>query len=334
MRAPIRSAGDTGLAAGFAVAGRALLTWYEARGRRLRFRETRDPWAILVSEVMLQQTQVSRIETAWESFMAAFPTPRDLADATPAAVLRAWAGLGYNRRAVNLQRAARAICEVHSGRVPQGLEELEALPGIGGYTARAVAAIAFETPVAAIDTNLRRVLGRVLVGNGWQGDPGVALSPVELQRRADQLVERRAPGEWTHALMDVGATICRPRDPDCGGCPLSAACRYARVAAVAKAASVSGAAAGVAAAGTSPALHPLPVSRRTPSAPFPSTRRWLRGRIIDRLRNSDDGGWVRLDESIGGHGTEAVASAISALERDGLLERNSDGDVRLPSTTQ
>jgi A/G-specific adenine glycosylase len=328
VRAPIRAVADSSRDTGFSELGNALLAWYGAHGRRLSFRETRDPWAILVSEVMLQQTQVSRIEAAWLRFIIAFPTPHDLAEATPAAVLRAWAGLGYNRRAVNLQRAARAICEVHGGSVPQDIEELEALPGIGGYTARAVAAIAFGVPVAAIDTNLRRVLGRVLVGHGWQGDPGLALSPVELQARADELVDRHAPGAWTHALMDVGATTCRPQAPDCAACPLSAACRYAAEARVSR--SVPN----VAGATTSSGSLQLPVPRRAPDASFPSTTRWLRGRIIDRLRSSADGRWVRLDEPIGAHGTEAVASAISTLERDGLLERNPDGGVRLPSTAQ
>ena len=325
MRAPIRTADDTG----FAGAAGGLLTWYETRGRRLRFRETADPWAILVSEVMLQQTQVSRVEVAWASFMATFPTPRDLAEATPAAVLRAWAGLGYNRRAVNLQRAARAICTLHGERVPSSVEELEALPGVGGYTARAVAAIAFGVPVAAIDTNLRRVLGRVLIGHGWRGDPGEPLAAAELQRRADELVERRAPGAWTYALMDIGATICRPQAPDCGACPLSAACRYATAAAADRALAANAGRALAAERTTS-----APASRPAPATPFPSTTRWLRGRIIDRLRRADDGGWVRLDEPIGTHGTHAVASAIAALERDGLLERGPDGGVRLPSTAQ
>jgi A/G-specific adenine glycosylase len=286
---------------------------------------------------MLQQTQVSRVEAAWDAFVAAFPTPRDLANATPAAVLRAWAGLGYNRRPVNLQRAARAICELHGGSLPTRVAELEALPGVGSYTARAVAAIAFGVPVAAIDTNLRRVLGRVLAGHGWQGDPGMALPPAELQRRADELVEWNAPGEWTHALMDVGAMICRPQSPDCAVCPLSGACQYAAMAPAGRVpADAAGVSAGAALPGTgpAPAWRPFPVPRRAHTPPFPSTTRWLRGRIIDRLRGSDEGGWVRLDEPIGAHGTEAVASAIAALERDGLLERGPDGGVRLPSTAQ
>ena len=262
----------------------------------------------------------------------------------PAAVLRAWAGLGYNRRAINLQRAARAICAGHAGRVPPAVADLECLPGVGGYTARAVAAIAYGVPVAPVDTNVRRVLGRVLAGHGWSGDAGTPLHVVELQGRADGLVDRRAPAAWTHALMDIGATICRPRAPDCGTCPLAAGCRYARAAGAATAARRGGAASqdgrgASAAAANGTATEPGRrraasggPPRAAPAAPFPATRRWLRGRIIDRLRSADDDGWVRLDGPIGSHGSADVATAIVALERDGLLERGPDGRVRLPST--
>jgi A/G-specific adenine glycosylase len=336
VRSPIRTIADAGQETGLVEAVPALLAWYERSGRRLGFRDTRDPWAILVSEVMLQQTQVSRVEAAWANFVARFPTPRDLAGSTTADVVRAWAGLGYNRRALNLQRAARAMCAAHTGRVPSSLDDLQQLPGIGGYTARAVAAIAFGVPVAAIDTNLRRVLGRVLAGHGWPGDPGASLSAAELQQRADRLVERRAPGAWTQALMDVGATICRPRAPDCAACPLSVGCCYAaNAAAQAASKALATPVAGVQRERRGPtegASASAPAVLRPRSAPFPTTTRWLRGRIIDRLRSLDEGGWVRLDVPIGAHGARAVASAIAALERDGLLERRPDGGVRLPST--
>jgi A/G-specific adenine glycosylase len=333
VQSSIQSSADAGGSVASPDAFSALLTWYQGHGRRLGFRQARDPWAILVSEVMLQQTQVRRVELAWPRFIAAFPTPRDLAQATPAAVLRAWEGLGYNRRAVNLQRAARAICGRHGGRVPSNVGELEALAGVGRYTARAVAAIAFDIPVAAIDTNLRRVLGRVLTGHGREGDAGAALAPAELQREADRLVARQAPGAWTHALMDVGASICHPKAPDCGACPLLGACLYAAAGDREARASHAGAAAAaldgaeaVAATGSGAA--------RGSAAAFPSTMRWLRGRIIDRLRQADDGAWVLIDEPIGIHGADAVASAIAGLERDGLLERSREGGVRLPSAEQ
>src|SRR6185369_6681899 len=166
-----------------AEARAAVLAWFAEVGRALAFRGTRDPYAILVSEVMAQQTQVARVVVAWGRFMNRFPTVAALAAATPADVLRAWQGMGYDRRALNLRRAARAIVEAHGGRVPNDVAALEHLPGIGPYTARAVASIAFGARVGAVDTNVRRVLGRVLAGQ----DAG-ALTPTELQSMADASV--------------------------------------------------------------------------------------------------------------------------------------------------
>ena len=137
---------------------RALLAWYRPRARALRIRSTRDPWAILVAEVMSQQTQIARVDEAWVHFMRRFPTPRRLARSSQADVLRAWAGLGYNKRALALWRAAGIIETEHAGQVPRELADLESLPGVGPYTARAVASVAYGQPVAAVDTNVRRVL--------------------------------------------------------------------------------------------------------------------------------------------------------------------------------
>ena len=152
----------------------AILAWYDARGRSLPFRGTTDPYAVLVSEVMAQQTQIARVAAAWSAFMAAFPTIGDLAAASPADVLRAWRGMGYNRRALNLWRAARVVVSEHAGRLPEDVAALERLPGIGPYTARAVAAIAFGSAVGAVDTNVRRVLGRAVGGARTPSRPGVA----------------------------------------------------------------------------------------------------------------------------------------------------------------
>ena len=137
----------------------AVLAWYDANGRRLAFRATRDPYAVLVSELMAQQTQAERAAIAWTDWMTRFPTVGSLAAAPVADVVRAWAGLGYNRRAINLQRAARVIVDEHGGRVPDTVDALEALPGVGPYTARAVAAIAFGSPVGAVDTNVQARAG-------------------------------------------------------------------------------------------------------------------------------------------------------------------------------
>ncbi len=279
-----------------------ILDWYEAFGRSLPFRGTTDPYAILVSELMAQQTQAARAAEAWVRFMERFPSVASLAVASPADVLRAWQGLGYNRRALSLWRTARRIVEVHGGRVPSDLDALRALPGVGPYTARAVAALAFGTAVGAVDTNVRRVLGRIVAG-----DPA-ALRPAELQSVADAVVPPDRAGLWTHALMDLGATICRPTRPDCARCPALAWCRYAQA-----------------------ERHPGPAPREAGPVPrqaavreapavFTSTSRWLRGLIIDRLRAAPDGEWSVVAAPIGQHDQSAVAAALEALARDGLLE--------------
>jgi len=290
-----------------AAARVAILEWYGTHGRSLPFRGTRDPYAILVSEAMAQQTQAARAGEAWTRFMARFPTVESLAAARPADVLRAWEGLGYNRRALALWRAAQVIVAEHGGRVPADVAALEALPGVGPYTARAVAAIAFGLPAGALDTNVRRVLGRIVLG-----DPAAAPRR-ELQRLADAAVPRARAGDWTHAVMDVGALVCRPARPDCDACPARNWCRYrAMVAAPA--------------GGSSKPPRPTP--------PFPTTSRWLRGRILDRLRAAPDAAWVELDGPVGSHETEAVVVAVRALAREGLLELEaSDAPVlraRLP----
>lgn len=276
----------------------ALLAWYGPRARPLRIRTTREPWAILVSEVMAQQTQIARVDEAWAAFMARYPTSRALAEAPTAEVLRAWAGLGYNRRALNLQRAAGVIEDEHGGRVPPTPAELEALPGVGPYTSRAVAAIAFGQPVAAVDTNVRRVVGRVA---------GRPLGPKALQAEADTWVDTADPATWTHASMELGATVCLARRPRCEACPVSHWC-----------ASVG-------------RVEPMPTRAAAERLPFERTTRWLRGRIIERLRKLGDGDWEHLPGSIGQHDEAAVAAAVTALEREGLLERRPDGAVRLPS---
>ena len=292
------------------AAREAILAWYGRSGRRLPFRASTDPWAILVSEAMAQQTQAARAGDAWTRFMDAFPTAAALAAATPADALRAWQGLGYNRRALNLWRAAQAIVEVHGGIVPSDLPALEALQGVGPYTARAVVAIAFGRPVGAVDTNVRRVLGRIVAG-----DPA-RLTARELQVVADAAVPSDRPGTWTHALMDLGATICAPRQPDCAACPVQAWCRYG-----------SGAVAVQRVEGRRAAKPAHP--------PFPATRRWLRGRLIDRLREAAGDGWVAIEGPIGTHDAGAVAEALDGLAREGLVElddasRTGSRRARLP----
>jgi A/G-specific adenine glycosylase len=251
---------------------------------------------------MAQQTQIGRVEERWPAFMAAFPTPAAMAAATPADVIRQWRGLGYNRRALDLHRAALAIVAT-GGAVPDSLDALLALPGVGPYTARAVAAIAFGRPVGAVDVNVRRVVGRIVAG-----DPS-RLTPRALQAEADAIVDRAWPGTWTHALMDLGATICRPARPACPACPARRWCAAAT-------------------AGGSFRTEPAR-SRKRPSVPFEQTSRWLRGRIVDRLRDAPAGAPLALDGALGGHSAEAVAAALAGLARDGLVELDAAGHARL-----
>jgi A/G-specific adenine glycosylase len=311
----------------------SLLGWYRENARPLRIRSTRQPWPVLVAEVMAQQTQIARVDDAWAGFLERFPTPRALAEASPADVLRAWSGLGYNRRAVNLQRAAAVIVAEHGGRVPGRVEQLEGLPGVGPYTARAVAALAFAQPVAAVDTNVRRVMSRLA---------GRVLTARQLQVAADQLVPRDDPATWTHASMELGATLCTSRAPACDACPVSRWCASAG-----RAGGVEGRVAVAADGGMLPSrpapgngMPPrrpapdggMPPGRPAPRGPaFEHTTRWLRGRIVEQLRALDDGAWARLPDTIGTHGPEQIAAATAALQQDGILEMRADGSVRLPS---
>jgi A/G-specific adenine glycosylase len=181
----------------------ALLDWFGDAARDLPWRKTRDPYAILVSEVMLQQTQVARVLERYGPWLQRWPTPAALAAAPAADVLRAWSGLGYNRRALNLQNAARRVVEL--GGFPRDVEGLERLPGVGPYTARALACFAFGAQVTALDTNVRRVLERSLGSTDVPPPAGRAW-------------------DWNQALFDLGAQFCLARVPRCGHCPLAVAC--------------------------------------------------------------------------------------------------------------
>ena len=289
-------------AADAALIRAAVLEWFATHGRPLNFRARRDPYAVLVSEAMAQQTQISRVEPAWEAFLGRFPTVEVLAAAPVADVLRAWQGMGYNRRALNLQRAARTVVDQHRGRFPDTVAGLELLPGVGPYTARAIAAIAFGRAVGAVDTNVRRVLGRV--AGGWAG-----MKPAMLQALADEMVPPGQAGEWTHALMDIGARFCRPRTPVCGECPVRGWCTAAKD-------SASTPAAG----GSAPTAAAWSTAEVASATPFRSTSRWLRGRLVDRARIASGDGWVRVDQAIELHEAAVVLAAAHRLAGEGLLE--------------
>lgn len=196
----------------------ALLDWGAAVRRDLPWRHTRDPWAILVSEVMLQQTQVPRVLPKWLEFLRRWPAPEDCAAASLGELLEVWSGLGYPRRLRSLQATARRVVVDHAGQIPSDLDSLLALPGIGPYTARAVQAFAFEMDVGVVDTNIARVLAR---------RRGMRLTARAAQADADGFAP--VGRSWAHnqSLMDLGALLCRPA-PDCEACPLVHSCSWAR----------------------------------------------------------------------------------------------------------
>lgn len=200
-----------------------LRAWYRRNARDLPWRHTSDPYAIWVSEAMLQQTRVETVIDYHTRFLAAFPTVGDLAAADEDRVLAAWSGLGYYRRARALHAAARAIIELHDGRFPEDRASLLALPGIGRYTAGALLSIAFDQPEPLVDGNVERVFSRLFALDAPSGSPALTR---ECWALAESLVPRRGgAGEWNQALMELGATLCTPRSPRCADCPLARTCR-------------------------------------------------------------------------------------------------------------
>ncbi|HEY3934529.1 MAG TPA: hypothetical protein VGL65_07900 [Gemmatimonadales bacterium] len=206
---------------------RALLRWFRRHGRDLPWRRTRDPYRILVSEVMLQQTQVSRVTTSWAEFLDRFPTVHALAAGSPRQVREAWDGLGYYRRAANLHRAARDVVEQHGGIVPRDPAVLRTLPGVGVYTAGAVATFAYELAEPAVDTNVARVLRRAFHPRLARGAPGAR----RLQATARDLLPPAGPAAWAtnQALMELGALVCTARVMRCDACPVRSSCRTGRL---------------------------------------------------------------------------------------------------------
>lgn len=284
-----------------------LLEWYGERGRaHLPWRREPTPYRVVVSEFMLQQTQVERVIPAFESFVARFGDFGALAAASRADVVRAWQGLGYNSRAVWLHELARAVVTVHGGDLPNDEDALRALPGVGPYTARAIRAFAFDADVVAIDTNVRRIVHRTRYGLEFPPRAGSA----QLDEAATAMLPPGQGFAFNSALMDLGATVCTARAPKCLICPLRHECAAAplEAAAIARAASTS-----------------RPVTGRTER--FENTTRYLRGRIVDRLRLLPPQhaiSLLSLESDLAGlvesHGAAGFAAALGALEREGLVE--------------
>lgn len=282
---------------------RALISWWVEHGRDLPWRRTRDPWAVLVSELMLQQTQVARVLHRWERFLERFPTPASCAAASPGDVVEEWAGLGYNRRAVHLHRTATICVEDFGGRLPTTLGELQSLPGVGPYTARAVLVFALERDVGLVDTNAGRFVARALAGE--------RLRPRDAQATADAHVPDTWGWTWGQAVFDLGATICTKRRPACERCPVRTHCAWAR--------------AGFRA--PDPIEGSAGISR--PQSRFEGSDRQGRARLVDALRRGAVPD-ASLAEVMGWPGDPRRARRVAeTLVVDGLA-LYADGEWRLP----
>ena len=267
-----------------------LLRWYGRSSRPLPWRRTADPYAILVSEMMAQQTQIARVLPAYERFLARFPTLTALARASLGDVLREWSGLGYNRRARDLHRIART----HPAGLPRSVEALDALPGVGAYTAGAIACFAYGDAVPFADTNIRRVLGRVFLGRIATEREAVELDRVHLPKRA--------AARWHSALMDLGATICVARVPRCPQCPLRSVCVFR------------------------PIASETVVRAAAKGESFAGSDRRVRGRIIRALATEPEGLTPAALMRIVGDDRSILLDALIA---EGLVERHARR-VRLP----
>jgi A/G-specific adenine glycosylase len=283
-----------------------VLSWFASQCPDYPWRRTEhDPYAVWVSEVMLQQTQASRVAEVFPKFLSAFPTVELLASASVAEVIRAWAGMGYHRRAVALHEAARILVRDRNGVLPAQPEMLRTLPGIGPYTSAAIASIAFGIPVATVDTNVRKVMARLEFG--VERDE---IAPAQVAHAAERWLDRERPGDWNQALMTLGRQVCRTR-PRCDACPLAPVCRF-------RSAGRTG----------------RPSVRRQP--PFEGSLRQVRGAVVAALRDRSSVSVARLVAVIGADAAR-VTEAIAGLAADGIVEASAGalagrptGRVRLP----
>ncbi|HWM04540.1 MAG TPA: A/G-specific adenine glycosylase [Actinophytocola sp.] len=283
---------------------RVLTDWFAERARNLPWRAPDcSAWGVLVSEIMLQQTPVARVEPSWHDWMARWPKPSDLAAATPAEVLRAWGKLGYPRRALRLREAATAIAERHDDIVPSDVDTLLALPGIGAYTARAVAAFAYRKRCPVVDTNVRRVIARAVHG---AGDAGPASTTRDLAD-ADALLpaDDEFAARMSAAMMELGALVCTARAPRCADCPVRDSCAWLL------------------------AGKPAYAGPAKPVQRFAGTDRQVRGLLLDVLRDtSTPVVKARLDVVWSDAGQRD--RCLDSLLVDGLVEQTADGRFALP----
>jgi A/G-specific adenine glycosylase len=279
--------------------------WFEENSRELPWRAAdRTPWGVLVSEVMLQQTPVVRVVPAWTSWMARWPGPADLAGASPGEAVRQWDRLGYPRRALNLHAASLAIVERHDGHVPDQEADLRALPGVGEYTAAAVLAFAFGRRSVVLDTNVRRVLARLVDG---QEHPGPSLTAAERARAAALVPDGDAAAvRWSAAVMELGALVCTATSPRCGSCPIAGMCSWLR------------------------AGRPAYDGPQRRVQRFSGTDRQVRGRIMAALRASEGSVGRPTIEATWGDDIQRER-ALDGLVADGLVELVGEDRFGLPT---
>lgn len=302
-----------------------LLQWYTTEHRDLPWRTTHDPYAILVSEIMLQQTQVHRVLPKYQQFLAAFPTLADLATASTAEVISAWVPLGYNMRAVRLQSIARQVISEYGGRIPDTVEELLKLKGVGRYTAGAIACFAYKKQVATVDTNINRVLHRIFLGLEY---PELKLNDDQIFLLAEQVLPEGKAYDWNQALMDLGATICTSSNPQCSHCPLHEACKaYTEMLQYS-----------LFPTGTVlRQLRKVAEKKETYQVqPFTSTNRYFRGRIVDHLRALPAGQRIpltilgpKIKQGFSEEDLTWLQRLVDRLAKDGLVDYAEEG-VRLP----
>ncbi|MCX6140908.1 MAG: A/G-specific adenine glycosylase [Candidatus Kapabacteria bacterium] len=265
---------------------RSLLRWYRKNSRDFPWRTAdTDPYVVLVSETMLQQTQTSRVAEALPRFLAVFPTIQDLARASNADVIRQWQGMGYNSRALRLRDAARSIVELHGGVVPCEMGLLRALPGVGPYTSAAIMCFAFNKRVVVLDVNVRRVYSRILARQKTTLDLELDETLIPF---AEQLIPARNASAWHHAVMDLGATICTARAPKCGVCPLAEQCPSHDM------------------------LIPMTRPRRTEPTFRGEPQRIWRGRFIEVLRKIDGRSYTSISKLF----TLAAGSPLQRSEHE------------------
>lgn len=285
------------------AAHRAMSLWWASNARDLPWRRGRtDAWGILVSEVMSQQTPMSRVVPYWLAWMDSWPTPQDVAAASTAEIITAWGSLGYPRRALRLQECARVLTRRYGGTLPRSYEELVALPGVGDYTASAVLSFAFGRRIAVIDTNIRRVLSRVFRGVESHGG-----SATKSERRlADAVLPGEGHAVWNQSVMELGAVVCTAKNPLCDSCPLSSRCLFL--------------------ARGRPGLGE---GRTRPRQRFAGTDRQVRGIVLQALRSRSVLSRRELERLWGDH--IQLDSCIASLDEDGLIDILPDSSVTLPA---